>query len=270
MKKIEISIVMSTYKDGEYLKSAIDSVLQQTSKNWELIIINDNSPDNTDEIIKSYMKNDKRIIYRKNKDNMGLIHNLNLGLELARADLVARIDSDDIWLDLNKLEKQKKYLDTHPECGLLGSFSIAIDNTGQKLFDINFPTEHISIYKNMLLKNCFTHSSVIFRKSLANIVGKYDVNHKYVEDYGLWLKLGRISRVENLPEYLVGYRVNKQGITQTKYTEQINTLLGLIESHKDYYPNYTQALLIWKLRLLYPRWFSETVSNKLKNILLQS
>lgn len=257
---------MSTYNDGIFIEQSIDSVINQSFKNWELIIINDASADNTDKIITMYAKKDKRIRYIKNKMNKGLTTNLNLGIGLAKADLIGRLDSDDVWEDRSKLEKQIKFILQNSDYGLVGSFATAIDTTGHNLFQIQFPVEDGEIRKKMLSRNCFIHSAVILRKNLLNNVGNYDISHTYLEDYGLWLKLGKISKMYNFPDIMVKYRIDPQSITQSKYYKQIDTVIKLIKEEKENYPNYGSAIIIWRLRKLYPFWFRSVLSNKIKSV----
>lgn len=110
---------MSTYNDGTFISECIDSVINQDYQDFEFIIINDASTDDTDELIKSY--SDERIVYVKNDSNKGLVRNLNKGLELAKGEYVARIDSDDKWLDTAKIMSQVDFLEANPDYGLVGS-----------------------------------------------------------------------------------------------------------------------------------------------------
>src|SRR5438034_11184861 len=101
-----VSIVMATYNDSRYLKGAIDSVLKQTFRDWEFIILNDASTDETDKIISSYVEKDSRFVYINNAKNAGLTKNLNKGIDIAQGEFIARIDSDDEWVDEAKLKQQ--------------------------------------------------------------------------------------------------------------------------------------------------------------------
>ena len=104
---------MSTYNDSGYIGKAIKSVLSQSYDNFEFIIIDDSSQDNTEEIVKGF--DDGRIIYIKNEENKGLLFNLNKGINLAQGEYIARIDSDDWWIDKEKLKKQVDFLDNNTD-----------------------------------------------------------------------------------------------------------------------------------------------------------
>ena len=119
-KTPKVTVLMSTYNRADLLPNAIESILNQTFKDFEFIIINDGSTDNTDEILKSYAQKDNRIIIKKNKKNKGLIYSLNQGLDMARGEYIARMDDDD-WSVLDRLKIQATYLDDNPDITVLGS-----------------------------------------------------------------------------------------------------------------------------------------------------
>src|SRR5690349_19431428 len=110
MKKPVVSIIMSTFNNGKFVHEAIERVLLQTYKEWEFIIINDASKDDTKKTIESYIKRDKRIRFYSNKTNKGLVTNLTVGINRSKGIYIARIDGDDKWIDKNKLKKQVAFL----------------------------------------------------------------------------------------------------------------------------------------------------------------
>ena len=194
--------------NGEkFVQKAIQSILNQTFFDFEFIIIDDGSTDSTLEIIKSFK--DKRIRLIINQKNLGIMKTLNEGLDLAQADLVARMDADDISLK-NRLEIQHNYMLKYPKIAACGSSSFTIDENGK--------IKKINIAKiGWLLRNSFwkpgvlTHPAVILRKSLF---GKY--NSFVAEDYPMWLKLGKRNQLANVGKILFKYRVHNKNITFTK------------------------------------------------------
>lgn len=238
-----VSVLMSTYNNAAYLKRAIDSVLSQSFGDFEFVIINDNSSDNTEEILRSY--SDARIIYEKNDTNKGLINNLNHGLSIAKGEYIARIDSDDWWLDQNKLDKQVDFLIRNGNYGLVGSWAKVFDMHGNELYNIAYPVNFDKIKDTLLFRNCFVHSSVLFRKKFADSCGNYYTQEKYVEDYGLWLRMGEKFKLANIPEYCVGYLHNETGETQRNNLMQIKGVLSLIGKHRSSYPHYLFAKIRW-------------------------
>lgn len=258
-----ISIILPTYNDAQFLQEAIDSVIRQTYKNWELIIINDASTDSTKEILKLYSKKDPRIRSFNNRSNIGMTKNLNYGISKSRGEFIARQDGDDIWISKNKLELQMKFLNKNPDCALVGSWARVIDLNGKSLFTIKHPLTDSGIRKRILSKNCFVHSSVVLRSTALKKVFLYDCNHPYTDDYNLWLKIGKQFKFHNINKYLVAYRIKPRGITQTN-KNNINLILNLIRTYKNYYPNFYLSYLLWLSRKLYLPIFETKKINTIK------
>lgn len=258
---------MPTFNNGNYISVSIKSVLSQTFTDLELIIIDDGSTDETQNVVAQF-KADNRVVYIKNSENKGLIYSLNLGLESSKGELIARIDSDDLWVDDRKLEKQIDFMENEG-VGLLGTGAKAIDENGNTLFFINLPTEDAKIRKSILVKNCFVHSSVLFNKELAMKCGGYKPEQKFVEDYGLWMRMGQIAKLANLPELMVGYRVNQKGETQKNNKVQILNNLSIIREFRDIYPNYSLGWFKWNLRLVLTNLFGSFGYWRIKKALSQ-
>jgi glycosyltransferase involved in cell wall biosynthesis len=259
---------MSTYNDSEYISQTIKSVLRQTFTNWEFIIINDASTDNSHQIISKYANKDKRFRCLINKKNLGYVTNLARGVRLSKGKFVARIDSHDIWVNKDKLRMQYEFLRKNQNYGLIGTWAKAIDEKGEGLYKIKYLHKDRDIRKNILLENCFIHSSVLARRSIVVKLGNYDPLFTGVEDYSLWLKLGTLAKFTNIPKYLVHYRIQRSGISQVMYQKQITLALTLIKKFKYHYPNYHKAKILWHLRKYYPFWFRTFIINKLKEKIL--
>lgn len=242
---------MSTFNNDLYIKESIESVLNQNYDNFEFIIIDDCSTDNTFEIVKSFQ--DKRIIYIKNKENKGLVTNLNKGIGISTGKYIARIDSDDYWVDKDKLKKQVDFLENNKEYGLVGTQAKAYDLNNNYLFSIKNPILDYKIRKVTLVKNPFIHSSVLYSKKVINECGKYNEKEKNVEDYGLWMRIGKKMKLANLNSFSVYYRLNKKGITQSNNLKQIKANILLIKKNRKNYPNYFLGILKWKLKELLVR-----------------
>lgn len=244
----KVSVIMSVYNNANYLHQAIQSVLNQNFFDFELIVINDNSFDNTEEIINSF--NDKRIVYIKNLENRGLIYNLNAGLKIAKGYYIARLDGDDFWNDRNKLRKQVDFLDKNQEFALVGTMAKVINNEGKELFEMVYPKKNDEIKRRLLFENCFVHSSVLYRKDISQICGNYLDSEKYIEDYGLWLRMGSKHKLFNLSDFSVSYLLNSSGETQKHNLMQIKGILKLIKKHKNNYQYYFLAKLRWLCKYL--------------------
>ncbi len=240
----KVSIILPTYNGALWIKNSIQSLLNQSFYDWELLVINDGSVDNTDEVVASFK--DDRIKYIKNENNLGLQKTLNKGISLANGEYIARIDDDDEWIDIRKLEQQVEYLDNNQKCVLLGTGGVFFDEEGVEIVRYLNKENDKKIRGSMLLKNNFIHSSVVFRKTKALEAGLYgegqDVRH--VEDYDFWLRLGLLGQLHNLPIFGVRYLVRKGGISLKNRKEQFSKSFNLIKKHKKNYPNYFLAYVL--------------------------
>ncbi len=211
---------MPVYNGEKYIKYAVNSVLEQSYKEFELIIINDCSTDSTSEILAAYEKMDSRIKLYYNDKNLGVSKSLNLALKIAKGVFIARIDSDDIWFK-DKLRKQIEYLANNPSTYMLGTGKKVIDesgnilNTKEKQF-----FGYAQIKRQIIKNNLFCHSSVIFRRSILNDAGYYNENFLNSEDYEFWIRILAKRKGEILPESLVYYRLHKEMISIKKRKQQ--------------------------------------------------
>ena len=214
-----VSVVLPVYNAENYVCDSIQSILDQSFADFELIIINDGSTDNSENKILQFT--DNRIRYIKNEVNLKLISTLNLGLQLARGKYIARLDADDIALT-ERFVKQVDFLEANPDYGLLGSFA---KEFGFSSNNIQYPTTDEAIRYAGIYHNPFVHSSVMIRSSiLVNYDLMFDVDQLHVEDYDLWIRILSVSKVANLPECLVLYRVHADQISKKHLDLQlINT-----------------------------------------------
>ncbi|MDD5050819.1 MAG: glycosyltransferase [Candidatus Pacebacteria bacterium] len=249
--KPKVSVIIATYNRVHYLERAIESVLAQSYRDWEIIIIDDNSTDNTESAVQKYLS-DNRIHYIRHPKNIHILETRTEGVTKAQGEYIAMLDDDDFWNDTGKLKKQVAFLESHGDYNLIGTNAYAIDENEKVLFSLRYPLSDKSLRNRILIKNGFLNSSVLFRKNIAIECGLYDKNEKYVEDYGLWLRMGQKGKFANLPDFAVKYRINNSGITKTKNIEQIRNSFLVVKKNKKYYPGFSLALLKWKLRALFP------------------
>jgi len=242
---IKLSIILPVYNGGTTLSKAIDSVLNQSYKNFELLVINDGSQDNTEEVLKLY--SDSRIVHIKNESNLGLIKTLNKGVAISKGDFIARIDSDDTWIDMEKISKQITFLEENKDYVLIGTQAIFRNNS--KTYKTHYPLTYREIKKSILSKNPFLHSSVIFRKNILSR-DPYQEGDYLVEDYSLWLRLGLLGKFANLSDYSLEYFVNPNGETQKNNLKQTLNSLKLIKKYKEKYPGFYVGYLIWNIKVL--------------------
>lgn len=218
---IKVTVLMPVYNGKLFLKDAIESILNQTHNNFEFLIINDGSTDESDTIIRSF--DDSRIKYIRNKVNQGIVATLNEGVSISTGKYIARMDSDDISLH-NRLEKQINFLEANPSYKLCGSKAIAINNNGEKLYKLNRPTsfEHIKVFN--FFRNAFIHPTVMANANLLKNF-KYSEEYLYAEDYMLFSQFAMKHNVANLNEYLLQYRVHEESITSKKKNEMVKSEL---------------------------------------------
>lgn len=261
MNTPKVTILMSTYNDGSYIDASIGSVLKQSYQNWEFIIIDDASDDNTSALLKKISFQDRRFRVITNTRRKDQITNLNEGLTLAKGDYIARIDSDDLWLDSKKLEKQVAYLDKNPHVVLIGCWGVRINERGNTLSDIKYPATDDTIRSYLLIENCFLHSGVLIVKENALAAGGYNNLYTHAADYEFWLRLGLSGALFNIPEKMVGYRFNSQGISATSYQEQIVNTLKVVRKYRHNYKYFVLSYIFWKMRMFLPRELREILSH---------
>lgn len=201
----KISIVMAAYNEERDIEKALDSILAQTFGDWELIIIDDGSTDATAAIIQGYAEQDSRIRLICNETNLQLSASLNKGIGLAEADLIARVDADDINLP-ERLEKQYAFLEQHPDIDVLGTAAYLLDEKGEKMGVFTNPATHDELQALPFLKIEFFHPSVMIRKRFFETAGLYNPAYPNAEDKEMWLRgLQAGCRYANLQEPLIEY-----------------------------------------------------------------
>jgi len=211
-----VSVLMTTYNSEKYVSETIKSVVNQTYKNWEFIIIDDASTDGTYDIITSASFSDDRIkIFRLDK-NHGQSYALNFGLKKSSCDLIARIDNDDL-MARDRIEKQVSYMNRYPEVAVVGTYVNYIDSQGRFLSrgktDFTSTEEIADKIKNNELVG-FNHPTVMMRKEIILKLGGYRSEYWPADDIDLWNRiLENGYRIEIIPEYLTDYRIHSGSVT---------------------------------------------------------
>jgi glycosyltransferase involved in cell wall biosynthesis len=208
-----ISVILPAYNCAPYLTEAIQSILQQTFANFELIIINDGSTDNTEAIIRSFT--DNRIVYVKNEQNKGLIYTLNKGIELAKGKYIARMDGDDVCLP-ERLSRQKIFLDENQNIAAVATTITYINDQGNIIgaWDLDQQTTSPQqIRKKLAYENCIAHPTIMIRADIAASF-RYKDYQKNIEDYDLWLRLyNHKHSIAKLKDPQLHYRIHDSSIT---------------------------------------------------------
>jgi len=213
---------MAVYNGKSYVRHAIESILSQTFVDFELILIEDGSTDETPLLLREY--DDPRIRLIENGQNIGLTRSLNRGIRAAGGEFIARQDADDYSLP-KRLARQVSYLDTHPQVGLVGSGSRWIDQEGNKLHDWQPMTDPVDLHQTLLYSIPFLHGTFMFRRQcLADLDGGYNEAFPVAQDCDLLLRLSDKWDVANYAEILYVHRLHKDTVTANCESEQLRCL----------------------------------------------
>lgn len=227
----KISVIMPVYNTEEsYLREAIESILNQTFADFEFLIINDGSTNNSQDVILSYK--DSRINYVINEKNLGLIKTLNKGFDLAKGEYIARMDSDDISLP-KRFEKQVDFMDKNQNVHVVGTWYEWFPKCKVQ----KPPTTDKDIKECLLVQsNSLAHPTVMLRKSVIDkLEARYDENYAYVEDYALWLSLVDKVDFANIDEILLKYRIHPNSVCKVNKRNQILNVYKLMAQTQGKY-----------------------------------
>lgn len=246
-EKPKVSVVMSTYNTKqEYLEKSIDSILGQTYKNFEYIIICDGSKNDLD-IIKKY--NDKRIKIIEHKENKGLPYSLNEGIRMAEGKYIARMDSDDVALK-NRLEKQVEFLENHDDIDICSMFCKKIGK--ENSIDVLPYTKNNLIKINLLFRNALVHPLVMMRKDfIINNNLYYNEEFLCSQDFELWNRCKEIGKIEIIPKVGLLYRIHDNQISTEKKEKQLKFYKQILENNFVSFNNFDIQENIEKILLLF-------------------
>lgn len=246
-----LSVVMSVYNGETYLHQAIESVLNQDFKAFEMIIIDDASTDQTASILEGYSQKDPRVHIVRNSKNLGLTRSLNKAISLTHGQYIARMDADDLNAK-NRLSSQLKAMQTHPNWKASGTSAILIDEKNTAFRRVNRPADY---QRRMRKRNVFIHGSLMFQKQALIDAKGYNEDIKYAQDYDLLLRLGP----ENLGwvnEPLYSLRIRSDSLSYQKmFTQAYYTALGK-------YKNLPKWKFLDPLRFLYELIYTWTIVYK--------
>lgn len=217
MSSALVSVLMPVYNGGGFVKDSIQSILNQSYTNFELIVINDGSSDNSEELILSIK--DPRIQYLKNETNLGLIKTLNKGIDLCKGEYIARMDADDISLP-DRLKKQLEFMEKNRKVGVCGSDYIHFGKGKQ--IALTSHHDHQWILGWMLFNSSVVHPALMIRTSVIKAEQPYfNSDYKHVEDYELWSRLIFKTKFADVPETLLKYRIHASQVSRQHRDEQI-------------------------------------------------
>lgn len=227
-----VSVLMPCYNAASHLEDAMNSILTQTYSNLEVIAINDCSTDKTSEILHKMAVTDNRIKVVDNEENLRLIKTLNKGVSLCTGDYIARMDSDDIALP-ERIEKEVAFLEQNKDHDIVSSLFLAFrsDNPSRKDLHHN-PLRHEELRAYMLFKSGICHPAVMIRKRIFSELGlKFELDYLHVEDYALWSKAIYQTKIANIDEPLLLYRVHPNQVSSLNELLQIQNKRSVFKIH---------------------------------------
>lgn len=234
-RKVRISVVMSVFNGEKYLREAVDSILAQTLTDFEFIIVDDGSTDRSLEIIQSYARQDARILVVRQAENLGLAKSLNRGIALARGDLIARMDADDISLP-DRFETQVQFLYENPDVDLVGSWVEFIDQNGKTTGEVSkYPGSAMGLRWGLFFENHLWHPTVMARRSFFDCADVYDEAFDTTQDYELWARSNLHSRYRNIQKVLLKYRMHDSSISKLRNTSQMANLYCISQRTISFY-----------------------------------
>ena len=260
-----VSVILPTYNPNkEWIEASIVSVLKQNYQNFELLIIDDASTNWVLATIQELISSDPRIRIIRNSKNLHLVQTLNIWISQAEWKYIARIDHDDIWPDSSKLQKQVDFMENNSKYWLCGTGLTTMDLEGNLLDRVPIRTSDKEIRKYILRDSQFAHPSVLIRKCVLDIVWFYDPEWNYVEDYELWLRIGKKYKFTNLIDNCLNYRINPNGMSITKSFKQRKMWLFLTWKYRNDYPGFYIAMILKIPYVLLPKKISQFVLRLIK------
>jgi len=212
-----VSVLMSVYNGEPWVRQAIESVLVQTFSDFEFFVVDDGSTDGTAGVLDACSDPRLRIFHQP---RVGLTRSLNRTIPLAAAPLVARMDADDMSHP-ERFARQVAFLDAHPEVGLLGTGCETIAPSGEVIGTVAPLVDDAAIRRALIRMNPFVHSSVMVRRQILEEAGGYDESLPVAQDYDLWLRMSRLTRMANLPEPLVQRRLTPGRVSNVLETDRL-------------------------------------------------
>lgn len=219
MQPPKISVIMAVYNGERYLSQSVESILKQTERDFEFIIVNDGSTDRSLELLRQYEKNDSRIKIISRAENKRLIYSLNEGIKVAQGVYIARMDADDIAVT-DRFKKQLAFMKDN-SLAMCGTYADIVNEQGTIIGTLSYPPNTTVIKSFTLLHNPFIHSSVMMLHEVLTSAGIYSSFFKHTEDYELWTRIVYKNRTGNIPEKLMQYRIHGEQITKKYHTSMV-------------------------------------------------
>ena len=236
----KISVLMPVYNTEKYIAEAIESILNQTFRDFEFIIIDDCSTDKTWEIIEKYDKIDNRIVVLKNEKNLKIPANRNKLVSMAKGKYIIWQDADDISMPY-RIEKQYNFMEENPEVGICGGWLQFFNENGNQSIR-KYASDDKSLRKTIFRYSPVAQPVAIIRKKIIYEVGKYNTDYQVAQDLDMSFRIGMKYKFANIPEILLNYCEHNKSVTFSKLkTQELNT----IEIRKKYSKGYGYKITIF-------------------------
>ena len=226
----KVSIVLPSFNGSTYIKKSIESIINQGYTDWELIIVDDCSTDETLQIAYTYAEKDARIKVHHNETNQKLPESLNIGFRQAAGKYFTWTSDDNLYMPTT-IGRLVEFMDTHPDCGLCYADYMAINAQGEEAKEYKMP-EPEQIVTSNVVGACF-----MYRASVAHEIGEYDTSLFLAEDYDYWMRFARTSKLMHIPETLYLYREHENSLTQTRWQKVNDAVSKLWERNWEYILN---------------------------------
>lgn len=258
-----VSVIIPCYNAESFLEKAVRSVMRQSYKNLEIIVVNDCSKDNSLLLLRQLQLQDIRIKIFENEKNLGISKTLNKGIENSSGTYIARMDADDICIE-TRIEQQVAFLEANKDVALCGGNYIKIDEQGKISGGVKFPVENEMLKAELLFYCPFAHPAVMMRKTALQETGLYG---EYIpaEDYELWLRMGEKFKLANIPADLIYYRMHDSNTTVTQKNKLFNALSKVVKDHEETY-GFANNYLHLHLKFLEGTWYKKTTVKELGEI----
>lgn len=237
----QVSVLMLTYNRPQFIDMAIESILAQDFREWELLVVHDGPNQKIPEVMKDWCRRDHRIRYFRRTVPGNIAEATNFGLAQARGNYIAVLDDDDFWASPEKLSTQVGFLKANRDYACCGGGVIVIDPDGREQMRYLKPSAHDQIRRRALIANPMAHSSTMFRRDAAIQVGGYDESLAGFQDWDLWLKLGKVGKLYNFLDYFLCYRIWRGSGSFHQSKGNTASALRIIHTHRDDYPGFTAA-----------------------------
>jgi GT2 family glycosyltransferase len=237
-----VSVLMLTYNRPQFIGKAIESILAQQFQEWELLVVHDGPNEEIPVIMQEWEKRDSRIHYFRRTVPGNIADATNFGLANARGEYIAILDDDDYWVCADKLSKQTGFLDQNPDFCCCGGGVIVVDPEGREQMRYLKVEQNDHIKRQALMANPLAHSTTMYRREAALRVGGYDETLAGFQDWDLWLKLGKIGKLYNFPDYFLYYRIWQGSGSFHQSKKNTESALRITRRHRHDYARFPVAL----------------------------